>query len=137
MGRTIRSTLVCLALASAMHLDWHFARPAHHQLSLGLSWHWVLAIPAFGLVAWYVQRTSPDRLLRASVSIVLCAILIAGVVEPAYEYFLGGATFEWAFGLERIVALATFVAVGVVAHAAVLAFFRRRASIAGASAPAS
>jgi hypothetical protein len=125
LSRKTTSILVCLALATAMHLDWHLARPAEHHLSLGLSWHWLLAIPVFGLVAWYVVRAAPGRMLRTSVSMVACAIVVAGVVEPAWEYFVGDATFEWAFGRARLTALAEFVGTGVVAYLAVVAFLRR------------
>ena len=125
LNRKTTSTLVCLALATAMHVDWHLARPAEHHLSLGLSWHWLLAIPTFGLVAWYVVRTAPDRILRTSVSLVACAIVLAGVIEPAWEYYLADATFEWAFGRARLTALAAFVCSGVVAYLAVMAVLRR------------
>ena len=123
--RTTSSALVSLALATAIHLDWHAARPTEHHLSLGLSWHWLLAIPAFGLVAWYVARAWPSHVLRASVAILGSAIVLAGAVEPAWEYFLEDAPFEWAFGSTRTIALAAFVATGVAAYVAVLALLRR------------
>lgn len=94
-------------------------------MSLGLSWHWLLAIPTFGLVAWYVVRASPGQILRTSMSLVGCAIVLAGVVEPAWEYYWADATFEWAFGRARLTALAEFVGTGVVAYLAVVALLRR------------
>lgn len=125
LSRKTISTLVCLGLATAIHVDWHLARPAEHHLSLGLPWHWTLAIPTFGAVAWYVVRTTPHRLFRTSVSLLACAILIAGALEPAWEYFLGGATREWAFGRARLSALTAFVAVGLAAYVATIAVLRR------------
>ena len=122
--RKFAAVLVGFVLATAIHTDWHFARPAHHRLSLGLPWHWLLAAPVFGLVAWYVTRKWPAQIFRASVCIVGGAVLLAGVVEPAWEYFVGDATIDWAFGPARTLALVAFVATGVVAYIIVLALVR-------------
>lgn len=118
--------LVSFALATATHTDWHFARPTTHHLSLGLSWHWLLAIPVFALAAWYVEAAWPRQLLRASLWIVGSAIVVAGALEPAWEYLVGGATFDWAFGPVRNKALATFVGTGLLSYVAVLALRARR-----------
>ena len=126
LSRKVSSVLVSVALATAIHLDWHAARPTTHHLSLGLPWHWLLAIPAFGLVAWYVARAWPSAVLRASVGIVGFGILLGGVLEPAWEYCFGDATFEWAFGRQRTTMLVTFVGMGFVAYLAVLALMKRR-----------
>lgn len=122
------AALVSLALATAIHLDWHAARPTAHHLSLGLSNHWLLAIPVFAIVAWYVARSWPAQILPASLAIVGSAIVVAGVLEPAWEYVLEDATFEWAFGRVRTTALAMFVGTGLLAYVAVLGFLRRPAS---------
>lgn len=127
-NRYASATLVGIALATAIHLDWHVARPTVHHLSLGLPAHWLLAIPVFGLVAWYVVRAWPSRLLPASITILGSAILLGGVLEPAWEYFLGGAEFEWAFGRTRNVILAAFVATGLVAYVAFVVLLQRRSS---------
>jgi hypothetical protein len=119
--RIIVAVMISLVLAAAIHTDWHLARPATHHLSLGLSWHWLWAAPVFGLVAWYVARAWPSQAIRASVWIVGGAVLLAGFVEPAWEYFLNGARFDWAFGRTRTMALAVFVLTGLVAYIAVLA----------------
>jgi hypothetical protein len=111
--RIVSAVAVSLALAVVIHLDWHFARPAHHALSLGLPWHWLLAIPVFALVARYVARVWPAKLVKASGAIVGSAVVGGGVLEPAFEYFVGDATFDWAFGPARTGALAAYVGVGV------------------------
>ena len=126
LRRNVWSVLVSIALATAIHLDWHIARPTTHHLSLGLSWHWLLAIPVFALVAWYVSRAWPAAVGRASVGIVGFGILSGGVLEPVWEYCFADATFEWAFGMRRNTILATFVGMGLVTYVAVLAFMRRR-----------
>ena len=118
--------LVCVALATAVHLDFHVARPTTHHLSLGLPWHWVLAAPVFALVAWYVAHAWPSQILWASVWIVGGAIVLGGVIEPAYEYLLGGAGFDWAFGPTRSTALRAFVLTGLIVYGTVLVLMRRR-----------
>ena len=126
LRRNVWSVLVSIALATAIHLDWHIARPTTHHLSLGLSWHWLLAIPVCALVAWDVSRAWPAAVGRASVGIVGFGILSGGVLEPVWEYCFADATFEWAFGMRRNTILATFVGMGLVTYVAVLAFMRRR-----------
>jgi hypothetical protein len=126
--RIVSAVLVSLGLAAMIHTDWHFARPTHHSLSLGLPWHWLLAIPAFALVAWYVSRVWPAQVLRASVLIVGGAVIAGGVLEPAYEYCLEGATFDWAFGPARNAAAASYVGTGLISYLATLGVIRRRRS---------
>lgn len=128
LNRNASAALVTFALATAIHLDWHVARPTVHHLSLGLSGHWLLAIPVFGLVAWYVLRAWPSNVVPASIAIVGSAIVIGGVLEPAWEYFLGGATFEWAFGRARNTMLAAFVGTGLLSYIAVIGLARRRST---------
>ena len=64
-------------------------------------------------------------MLRASIAIVASATVGAGVVEPAWEFFLEDATFEWAFGAARNGALAAFVGSGVIAYVPTLAAIQR------------
>lgn len=123
--RLFGAVVVSLLLAAAIHTDWHFARPAHHRLSLGLSFHWLLAAPVFALVAWYVQRAWSSQIARASLWIIGGAVLMAGVIEPAWEYFADNATFDWAFGPARTLALAAFVVAGALTYLAMLALGRR------------
>jgi hypothetical protein len=130
--RMVSAVFVALGLAVAIHTDWHFARPAHHRLSLGLSWHWLLAVPVFALAAAYVSRMWSTQPGRASVAILGAAVLAAGILEPLWEYALGGATFEWAFGAQRMIALMSFVEMGLVAYVATLAWLRRRKDLSAA-----
>jgi hypothetical protein len=50
-ARYVQTALVALGVATAVHLDWHVARPAVHHLSMGWTLHWLLAIPVFALTA--------------------------------------------------------------------------------------
>lgn len=118
--------IAILLLGSAIHTDWHFARPAHHRLSLDLSWHWLLAIPVFALAAWYVASRKPERPLAASLVVVGGGVLLGAILEPAYEYWLGGATWDWAWGPQRTWAAATFVATGIIAYALTYLLLQRR-----------
>ena len=70
--RRISLALVTLGFAAAVHLDWHASRPVTHHLSLGWSWHWLLAIPVGVLTALYVQRVWADR--RAFAAFVATAV---------------------------------------------------------------
>jgi hypothetical protein len=121
----VGATLVTIALASLMHLDWHFARPVHHQLSLGLSQHWLLAIPVFALLAWYVSRVWSVRPFFAGIVIIGIAAFLAQVAEPLEEMFVGDATLEWAFGAPRLIAFAAFTGVGIVVFSATLMVLRQ------------
>ena len=77
--------LLALFLATAVHVDWHLARPTHHRLSLGWEQHWLFAAAAFALVGWAIARRWPDRPWRAAAGIVAGALVIAQVIEPMME----------------------------------------------------
>ena len=124
--RKLWFVLLTLALATAMHLDWHLARPAEHHLSAGWGGHWLAAIPVFALVAWAVYRLRPVHLLESSVAVLGIAGLLAAVVEPGWEYLVGDAPFDWAFGPVRLIAFAAFSAVGIVAYLITFAILSRR-----------
>ncbi len=124
--RTAGAIFVILGLTSAMHLDWHFARPAHHRLSLGWSQHWLIAVPVFALVGWYVCRVWRHRIISASIAIVGIAAFLAQVVEPLAEMLVDNASFEWAFGAPRLTAFATFTGIGIMVLAVTLLLLRHR-----------
>lgn len=87
MRRLILVVLV-FALATAVHVDWHFARATHHRLSLGWDQHWLFAALAFGLVGWVVARTWPEQAWRRGGVIAALAILLAQGIEPMAEVAL-------------------------------------------------
>ncbi len=82
--RIVFLTLV-VALAGAVHVDWHLARPTHHRLSLGWEHHWLFAAVAFGLIGWVVARTWPDQVWRRGGAIAVLALLLAQGIEPMGE----------------------------------------------------
>lgn len=127
--RPLGASLAALLLGSAIHLDWHLARPTHHRLSLGLSWHWVLAVPVFAVAAYWVLQQKPRSPVKASVLLLGAATLLGGVLEPAWEYWLEDAPYEWAFGPERTWGAIAYVATGMAAYAATYLVLRRRVSV--------
>ena len=74
-----------LALATLVHVDWHFARPLHHRLSLDWSTHWVFCIAVFAFAGWYIARRWPQAPLPAAAWNVGLALFIAQIVEPVLE----------------------------------------------------
>jgi hypothetical protein len=128
--RPLGTSLAVLLIGTAIHLDWHFARPTHHRLSLGLSWHWLLAVPVFALAAYWVARQNPRNPITASALVLGAATLLGAVLEPAWEYFVGHAPYEWAFGPERTWGAVAYVATGVVAYALTYMALLRRPSAA-------
>jgi hypothetical protein len=74
-----------LVLATLVHVDWHFARPLHHRLSLDWSTHWIFCIVIFAAAGWYIARRWPDAPWRAAAWNVALALFIAQIVEPLLE----------------------------------------------------
>ena len=83
--RRLRYAGLVLALAAAIHIDWHLARPAHHRLSLAWPDHWIFAAVAFAVVGWLIARWWPDAPGRASAGIVGLGVLVAQGIEPVLE----------------------------------------------------
>ena len=88
--RRLVSALLVLALASAVHVDWHLARPAvhHRRLSLGWDQHWLFAVLAFAVVGWAVARVWPDSPWRPGGWIAALALVLGQGVEPVSEVAL-------------------------------------------------
>ena len=128
--KPLGASIAAVLLGAAIHLDWHFARPTHHRLSLGLSWHWMLAIPVFAVAAYWVTRQNPRNPVKASVILLGAATLLGAVIEPAWEYFVGHAPYDWAFGPERTWGAITYVATGAASYALTWMLLRRRLSVA-------
>lgn len=124
--RPLGTSIAAILLGSAIHLDWHLARPTHHPLSLGLSWHWALAIPVFGMAGYWVSRRNPENPRAASLLLLGTATLLGAVLEPAWEFWIGNATYDWAFGPDRTWGAIAYVATGVAAYVLAYRLLRRR-----------
>lgn len=71
------------------HIDWHLGRPGHDHLSFQLSYHWLLALPAFLPLAWLAGTRSPNAAGRAGMRMILLGLLIGQGLEPLGEALLG------------------------------------------------
>ena len=83
--RRLRYAGLVLALAAAIHIDWHLARPAHHRLSLAWAQHWIFAAVAFAVIGWLIARWWRQAPGRAAAGIVGLGALLAQGVEPVLE----------------------------------------------------
>lgn len=86
------SRAVCfgaLWLGIMTHIDWHLGRPGHDHLSFHLSYHWLLALPAFLPLAWLAGTRWPNVAGRAGMRMILLGLLIGQVLEPLGEALLG------------------------------------------------
>ena len=120
MTPRLRAAAVAALVAVIIHADWHFARPAHHRLSLAWEEHWLFAAFGFALVGWLVARWWPDRRWRMAAATVAAGVLVAQGIEPVLEVL----TYQGRFGFpdepERWRAFAVCLAAGLPALAAVL-----------------
>jgi hypothetical protein len=105
-----------LALATVVHVDWHFARPTHHRLSLGWNQHWLFAAVAFGLVGWAVARTWPARVWRRGSVIAAFALVLAQLIEPVAEVALYRHRIGYPDEPARWTAFVVCIAVGLPAY---------------------
>jgi len=89
MRRLLAAVLV-LVLATAVHVDWHLARPAAHHRRLGLGWdqHWIVAALVFVGVGWVVGRVWRDGPWKPGGWIAAVAVAIAQGIEPVAESVL-------------------------------------------------
>ncbi len=111
--------LSAFGIAAAIHVDWHLARHIHAPLSFGWAWHWVLAIPVFGLTTWVITRKSADHALPRSALAILLGVLLGQVGEPLWE---GGDALRNA---ERWRAFGGFMAAGLVTWLVAYRLIRR------------
>ena len=119
------SCVLAVLIGALIHVDWHFARPHHHRLSLEWSSHWIACIVGFGAVAAYIARRWPDRPWKAAASVFGWGIIIGQVVEPLLE----SAFYERRFGYdvepERWVAFGQCAGAGLATAVIVLLLMRR------------
>jgi hypothetical protein len=74
-----------LAVAAAIHLDWHLARHGADRMSFGFAWHWLIAIPVFAVLTWALTRRAGARALADSAWAIAIGVLLGQVVEPLAE----------------------------------------------------
>src|SRR5262249_21330465 len=113
------SWLLVLILATLVHIDWHFARPVHHRLSLGWSTHWLFAIAFFAVAGWYIGRRWSGTLWKAAAWNVGIALFAAQVLEPVLEAAYYGGRVGYPAGREQWIAFAQCIGAGLPALALV------------------
>ncbi len=112
MGR-LTSILLVLVLAALVHTDWHFARPAHHRLSLGWSSHWLFCFAIFAAAGWFIVRRWPADRWRAAAWNVTLALVVAQLVEPLLEAAFYDHRLAYEVEPERWIAFWQCVAAGI------------------------
>jgi hypothetical protein len=116
--------LLIALLATAIHVDWHLARPTHHQWSLGWTQHWIFAALVFGIIGWMIARIWPERPVRVALRVVGLAVLLAQGIEPVLEVALYQHRFGFPNEPERWVVFAICLAAGLPVPGAALWFCR-------------
>jgi hypothetical protein len=86
MTRRIELALISLALATALHVDWHLARPAHHRLSLAWPYHWVATALVFCAAGWWIGRRAYGW--RVASLVFVAAVVVAQGIEPVLEVLM-------------------------------------------------
>jgi hypothetical protein len=81
----LAALVLSVALGTALHVDWHLARPAHHRLSLDWPYHWLATALVFGVAGWLIARTWPAYRWRLGAVVFVAAAVLAQVVEPVLE----------------------------------------------------
>jgi hypothetical protein len=114
--RRFLSGSLALAVAVVIHVDWHFARPTHHRLSLAWEQHWLFAAGAFALIGWTVARVWPSQVWRRGGVIAALGIIGAQVIEPIGEVVLYQHHLGYASEPARWAAFFTCLAAGLPAY---------------------
>jgi hypothetical protein len=116
-------------LATAVHVDWHFARPTHHRLSLGWPYHWALTALVFGLVAWMIGRRWPESRWHLGLAVFVGAVVLGQLIEPAAEVALDYHRLGYPAEPERWIAFAQTMAAAVPTYLAGIWLSGRPASM--------
>ena len=124
-----------LALAAAIHIDWHLARPTHHRWSLGWPHHWIFAAMVFAIVGWLIARAVPNAPWRVAAAILGVAAVLAQVVEPVMEMIVYDGQLAYPSDPGRWTAFFVCMAAGIPAMIATLVFCRPRPHTRGMVAP--
>lgn len=115
-----------IVVALLVHVDWHFARPAHHRLSLEWSNHWVFALLSFGAAGRYAAYRWRGLGWDAPVINLGIALLLAQGVEPVLESLYYDHRLAYAVDAERWQAFLLAMAAGIPAFLVMYGLMRSR-----------
>lgn len=124
-----------LALAAAIHIDWHLARPTHHRWSLGWPQHWIFAVIVFAIAGWLIARAAPNAPWRVAAAILGVAVGLAQVVEPVMEMVVYDGQLAYPSDPGRWTAFLVCMGAGIPAMIATLVLCRPRPHTRGMVAP--
>ena len=123
------TAIITLLLATALHVDWHLARPEHHRLSLGWSDHWIATALIFLIAGCVITRRWPEHRWRMSVVVLLAAAALAQLVEPMLEVLVYQGRLGYAGEPERWAAFWKAIGAGALALIVGLLCMRRSYSL--------
>lgn len=112
--------VLSLVLGAALHADWHLARPLHHRLSLGWSYHWVITAALFAVVGCVIARSWPAQRWRLGAVVFISAALLAQLVEPVLEALIYERRLGYAAEPARWLAFGKSVLAGAIAYVGTL-----------------
>ncbi len=124
-----QSGVVTLGLAAAIHIDWHLARHGP-GLSLGWTYHWLVAVPIFALTAVLTVHRWRSAAGVAGIVIIVIATVLAQGLEPIAESLFFGVPLGYGFRPERLTAFGAFLGIGVATFGVVVSVLRRRPDVA-------
>ena len=81
----LTALILSVLLAVALHVDWHLARPTHHRLSLGWTYHWLATALVFAIAGYVIARAWPSWRWRLGAVVFVAAVVLAQVIEPVLE----------------------------------------------------
>ena len=80
--------LTALGVGAMIHVDWHLGRPGHGSMSLGLSYHWLAAVPTVLLLVWLARARCAIAPTRAVTVVALLGLVLGQGLEPLGESVL-------------------------------------------------
>lgn len=121
-----RVWLAALWIGAMIHVDWHLGRPGHDHLSFGLSYHWLLAVPTFAPIPWFLLRRWPASWIQASIVVIALGVGLGQGVEPLGEMIAFDVGAEPFANPVRWRIFAEFMAAGVLTFISSAALARQR-----------
>jgi len=115
-----------IVMTVLIHVDWHFARPAHHRLSLEWANHWIFALLFFGAAGRYAAYRWHGRGLSAPLINLGAALILAQGVEPLLESAYYGHRFGYEVESARWHAFFVTMAAGIPAFVVMYGLMRSR-----------
>jgi len=108
--------ILSVVLATALHVDWHLARPTHHRLSLGWTHHWLATAVVFASVGYIIARVWPNSRWRLGAVVFAAAVVLAQAIEPVFEALIYDGRFGYDVEPARWAAFVRAIAAAIPAY---------------------